>query len=183
MPPPLAAPPPGCGEFKPPAITGEVILTGLPEERRLNGERGTAVKTISDGRTVVRLRDGRELAFESESLKQVATNGGGHAPAGPVVLNGHHKAEGWATLMADVSRRCSLDKLARIQTGIKEFHEICRQDGEDAARMLLDVALGGNDEATRCFGVESVEEVRLVSLRVEADLRMLALERDDADLR
>eukprot|EP00929_Paragymnodinium_shiwhaense_P109076 TRINITY_DN75443_c0_g1_i1.p1 TRINITY_DN75443_c0_g1~~TRINITY_DN75443_c0_g1_i1.p1 ORF type:complete len:748 (-),score=253.91 TRINITY_DN75443_c0_g1_i1:80-2323(-) len=46
----------------------EVELTGLPRAD-LNGQRGVVVKTISDGRRVVRLSDGRELAFKQENLQ------------------------------------------------------------------------------------------------------------------
>jgi len=61
----------------------EVILHGLPRADQ-NGLRGVVVKTITDGRKVIRLSDGRELAFKPENMRppgpeDKATNGGNNA--------------------------------------------------------------------------------------------------------
>lgn len=51
----------------------DVVLCGLPEARGLNGTKGVALQTISDGRRVVRLQDGRELAFSKDNIQPAAS--------------------------------------------------------------------------------------------------------------
>eukprot|EP00928_Gymnodinium_smaydae_P083027 TRINITY_DN662_c4_g1_i1.p1 TRINITY_DN662_c4_g1~~TRINITY_DN662_c4_g1_i1.p1 ORF type:complete len:793 (+),score=236.15 TRINITY_DN662_c4_g1_i1:93-2471(+) len=76
-----AADPKAQPEAKKAPSGDEVVLVGLPPARGLNGTRGVALQTISDGRRVVRLSDGRELAFKAENLQPAGSAGGNGASA------------------------------------------------------------------------------------------------------
>mmetsp|Transcript_54187 Transcript_54187/g.150762 ORF Transcript_54187/g.150762 Transcript_54187/m.150762 type:complete len:183 (+) Transcript_54187:183-731(+) len=181
MPTPSVAPP-AFGEFAPPAF-GEVVLEGLPEARELNGARGVAIKTISDGRTVVKLEDGRELAFRSENLRPVDdAAGGGNLSRSPCTSAGKgHRPSRGCGFDAHLLSPTEEERLVRVEKAVVNYHDMREGVGEDNARWLLDGARCGDDEALWCIGVPTPEEAESVLRRVLADLALLVLD-DDPDL-
>eukprot|EP00928_Gymnodinium_smaydae_P084556 TRINITY_DN67817_c0_g1_i1.p1 TRINITY_DN67817_c0_g1~~TRINITY_DN67817_c0_g1_i1.p1 ORF type:complete len:340 (+),score=51.40 TRINITY_DN67817_c0_g1_i1:42-1022(+) len=165
-PPTAAAPsitPPSFGEYAPPAF-GNVVLKGLPESRGLNGLHGIALKTISDGRTVVKLPDGRELAFKAENLNPL-----------PKTLDSHAACE----LDLHLFQSDEAKRFIRIHAAAARFHKMWISQGERSARQMLNGARSGESSHLHSLGVVSEEEAALLSRRVDADLRLLAL--DDID--
>ncbi|CAE8648238.1 unnamed protein product [Polarella glacialis] len=194
MPPALSSAP-AFGEYAPPAISGQVVLTGLPDDRGLNGAIGTALKTISDGRTVVRLEDGRELAFSSENLRTL-TPSIAAVENSSSSLSGQRSSSTWnalkeaAAVGKDVACRLDLtlasrreaQQAAKIHEAAIEYHELCITSGEVNMRWMLESAIAGDADFIQMLGLATSHEAEVLHQRVEADIRLNALN-DEAELK
>eukprot|EP00933_Yihiella_yeosuensis_P005414 TRINITY_DN109920_c0_g1_i1.p1 TRINITY_DN109920_c0_g1~~TRINITY_DN109920_c0_g1_i1.p1 ORF type:complete len:178 (+),score=40.02 TRINITY_DN109920_c0_g1_i1:173-706(+) len=175
MAPPLSSAP-AFGGFAPPSISGDVILAGLPEARKLNGMRGVTVKTISDGRVVVKLEDGRELAFAAENLQKPGADC-------KTKMNSAFSSCRFEVALSPAGPRCprAVKQLIKIHEAAVEFHELCATSGEGNMRWMLDGAKDGNAEMMELLGVDSQQEAEMLFEYIEGDIHLNSL-CDDAEL-
>merc|ERR1711971_227989 len=133
---------------------------------------------------VVRLPDGRELAFKSENLKSVG-DAALHREARNPMRSGaancsrqRHPSSSECRFDAHLVPAEVLEQIARIDTAVFSFHELRAALGEDLSRCVLDLACSGDIDAMESIQVDTAEEAKHIRGRVAADLKLLALDDD-----